>query len=118
MKASLREEVKQLSEDYMELYVSLFCKTRASNITKSELAMFKYDEIQRKKKFHDNVLKDLFDNCIYEPMRVKAIQDLLSEIIKKQFMNEIFKHLKQQTLNNAVAEANKEHQLVVTIRRN
>jgi hypothetical protein len=75
--------VKQLSEDYMELYVSLVCETRASNITKSEFAMFKYEGNKKKKKLHDNVLKDLFNNSIYEPMRVRAIQDLLSEIIKK-----------------------------------
>jgi hypothetical protein len=33
-------------------------------------------------------------------------------------MNEIFKNYKHQTLKNAVEEAYKEHQLVVTIRGN
>jgi hypothetical protein len=94
MMATMREEVKQLSEDYMKLYVLSVCETRATIITKSEFAMFKYEGNLKKKKLHDNVLRNLFSDCIYEPMRVKALQDLLSEIIKKYFMNEIFKNLK------------------------
>jgi hypothetical protein len=35
MKATFREEVKQLSEDYMELYVDTVCETRANYIAKS-----------------------------------------------------------------------------------
>jgi hypothetical protein len=41
MKATIREEVNQLSEDYKELYVLSVCKTRATIITKSIFDKFK-----------------------------------------------------------------------------
>ena len=38
IKNTVREEVKQISEDYMELYVESYCETRANFIAKSEFA--------------------------------------------------------------------------------
>jgi len=73
MKATFREEVKQLSEDYMELYVELVCETRANLIAKIVFANFKYQGNMTKKKLRDDVLTNLYKSCIYEPMRVKAI---------------------------------------------
>jgi hypothetical protein len=37
----------------------------------------------KKKKLRDDVIKNLYNKFIYEPMRVEAIQDLLPQIIKK-----------------------------------
>jgi hypothetical protein len=45
--------------------------------------MVKYEGNLKKKKLQSDVLKNLYNSCIYEPMRVKAIQDVLSQIIKK-----------------------------------
>ena len=73
MKATFREEVKQLSEDYMELYVESVCETRANLIAKIGFANFKYQGNMTKKKLRDDVLTNLYKSCIYEPMRVKAI---------------------------------------------
>jgi hypothetical protein len=42
MKATLREEVKHICEDYMELYVEGVCENRANFFAKSEFAKFKY----------------------------------------------------------------------------
>jgi hypothetical protein len=39
--------------------------------------MFKYEGNMKRKKLRDDVVKNLCKICIYEPMRVKAIQDLL-----------------------------------------
>jgi hypothetical protein len=36
-----------------------------------------------KKKLQADVVKNLFISCIYEPMRVKAIQEFLPKMIKK-----------------------------------
>jgi hypothetical protein len=84
MKATLRERVNpQICQDYMEMYVESVCKTRATIITKSEFAKFKYEGNIMKKKLHDNVLTSLYNKCIYEPIRVKAIQDVLTQIIKR-----------------------------------
>jgi hypothetical protein len=83
LKATFKEEVKHLSQDYMELYVESVCDVRANVIVKSEFAKFKYDGNMKKKKMRDDVLKNLYNSCIYEPMRVKAIQDVLPQIIKK-----------------------------------
>ena len=46
-----------------------------------------------KKKLQSDVIKNLYKSCIYEPMRINAIQAVLPQIIKKYFMNEIFKNL-------------------------
>ena len=59
MKAILREEVKKICEYHIELLVQSVYKTRATIITEREL--------------RDEVLKNLYNSCIYEPMRVKAI---------------------------------------------
>jgi hypothetical protein len=83
MKATLRDEVKQISENYMELYVESVCDNRATIIAKSEFAKFKYSGNMTRKKLQSDVLKNLYNNCIYETMRVKAIQDVLPQIIKK-----------------------------------
>ena len=83
MKATFREEVKQLSEDYMELYVQSVCENRAMIIAKSEFAKFKYSGNMTKKKLQSDVIKNLYNSCIYEPMRIKAIQDTVPQIIKK-----------------------------------
>jgi hypothetical protein len=45
--------------------------------------MFKYQGNMKRKKLHDEVLKNLSNKCIYEPMKVKAIEDVLPQIIKK-----------------------------------
>ena len=83
MKATLREEVKQISEDYMGLYVESVCENRATVIAKSEFAKFKYSGNLTKKKLQGDVLRNLYKSCIYEPMKVKAIEDVLPQIIKK-----------------------------------
>jgi hypothetical protein len=51
--------------------------------------MFRYEGNTLKKKLQGDVLKILYNSCIYEPMRVKAIQDVLPQIIKRYFMNVI-----------------------------
>ena len=83
MKATFREEVKQLSEEYTELFVKSVCENRAKIIAKSEFAKFKYEGNMKRKRLRDDVLKNLYNSCIYEPMRVKAIQDVFPQIIKK-----------------------------------
>jgi hypothetical protein len=83
MKATIREEVKQISENYMELYVGSVCENRANVIAKSEFAKFKYSGNMTKKKLQSDVIKNLYISCIYEPMKVKAIQDVHPQIIKK-----------------------------------
>jgi hypothetical protein len=84
MKASLREEVKQISEKYTKLYVEqIVCENRATVIAKSEFAKFKYSGNMMKKKLQSDVIKHLYISCIYEPMRIKAIQDTLPQIIKR-----------------------------------
>ena len=67
----------------MELYVESVCENRATVIAKSEFAKFKYSGNLMKKKLQADVIKNLYNSCIYGPMRVKAIQDVLSQIIKK-----------------------------------
>ena len=83
MKATLNEEVNQISKDYTELYVESVCKSRANFIARSEFAKFKYSGNMMKKKLQSDVIKNLYNSCIYEPMRVKAFQDVLPQIIKK-----------------------------------
>ena len=60
MKATFREEVKKLSEDYMELYVESVCDARANFIVKSEFAKFKYEGNMKRKRLRDDVLKNLY----------------------------------------------------------
>jgi hypothetical protein len=67
----------------MELYVESVCENRATVIAKSEFAKFKYSGNMTKKKLQADVVKDLFKSCIYKPLRIKAIQDVLPQIIKK-----------------------------------
>jgi hypothetical protein len=83
MKATIREEVKQISENYMELYVESVCENRATVLAKREFAKFKYSGNMTKKKLQSDVIKNLCNSWIYEPMKVKAIQDLHPQIIKK-----------------------------------
>ena len=83
MKATIREEVKQISDNLMELYVESVCENRATVIAISEFAKFKYSGNMTKKKLQSDVLKNLYNSCIYEPMKVKAIQDVHPQIIKK-----------------------------------
>jgi hypothetical protein len=67
----------------MELYTQSVCENRALIIAKSEFANFKYSGNMMKKKLQSDVIKNLYNSCIYEPMRIKAIQDVLPLIIKK-----------------------------------
>ena len=79
--------------------------------------MFKYEGNTLKKKLQGDVLKNLYNSCIYEPMRVKAIQDVLAQIIKRDFMNVFLKHLKDEFLEKSVSDANKAHQIVAITSR-
>ena len=67
----------------MELYTQSVCENRALIIAKGEFANFKYEGNMKKKKLQSDVIKNLYNSCIYEPMRIKAIQDTVPQIIKR-----------------------------------
>ena len=73
MKATFKEEVKHHSQDYVKLYVESVCENRAKVIAKREFAKLKYSGNKTKKKLQANVLKILYNSCIYEPLKVNVI---------------------------------------------